>query len=570
MAIKNDLIFDDEALEEVVRDFVETSPQLLLQHPKTAEFGLKIDRQRLTDQLGKQFTVAVVGQTDAGKSTLINALIGKDLAPTAVTATTATVNHFRYGNGDLCDNFRVHWRDGRIEDKPLKELHKWIGRAKNAEKTRFLDFYANAEFLKTAVITDTPGTRSVLEIHEAAAQGIIADKLEAETFLYGDRAHAVIYVMKSIGLEKDVEALQAFGKARRLPGAPPVNSIAVIQKWDHHLPDPLIEVEKHCERLRKQISNEVCEVLPVFSLLANEARKMSEEDWELLATLGVQSTPEGVRYILRRDGNFSRDRSDTALDCRTRQRLHASIEWAALKFSVWLAHSRALDNGEALRDAVLEVSGIEKLKQTLRTRFFTPQRLIRTSNVLSKASLLCNGASLTLRNLAKVDLPEQRDLGKESRAILLGNGRYAKDTALKPVQTYIETSLSLVEQEIDTVEKLRNRLVEIRDPIEKNAKQLNTEIGYLKSIFELDESVCSNDEKSQLQRLFGSEGSSVAERLGLAADSKASKMKSVSEEMLQQWKEKRFSAFGEFKDICDSAIDRLEDILSYLKEEVNE
>jgi hypothetical protein len=105
-----------------------------------------------------------------------------------VTETTATINCFRYGRGDLCDQFRVHWHDGSTEDLSLSDIDAWLGHQSNASQTRFLDLFADSDFLQTANIIDTPGTRSVLETHDEAVHGFLAEKLEADSLKYGSRA----------------------------------------------------------------------------------------------------------------------------------------------------------------------------------------------------------------------------------------------------------------------------------------------------------------------------------------------------------------------------------------------
>ena len=606
MITKNGIIFRDTDFEAIVRDFAETAPQLLLQHPETAKIALEIDRQKLAEQLGTQFTVAVIGQMKAGKSTLLNAIIGKDLAPTGVSESTATVNHFRYdAEGDLSDKFRVHWEDGRTENRALDELNAWTGTEENAKKTKFLDFFAGSDFLKTAIITDTPGTRSVEDSHEQAAQGIISDKLESETFLYGERAHAVIYVVNPVARREDKDLLRVFGAARRLPGASPANSIAVVQKWELM---PLGEADRKCERLYNQLREEVCEVFPASGLLANALRVMPEDSWNLLAKFAVESTPEAFMHMLRMDRYFLRDDSKTSgasLDLATRNRLYESIvaslrpptgqmgstpslpadvkkleseakarSWSVIRFSLLLANSKKLDDGKALQDAVLEASGIEKLKTVLQKRFFTPHRLIRTTNVLSKVSEPCDTALVKLENIEE-DKRDNLDLGEQSRK-LLKHSSDVPDIILKPVQGYIDKSISSVKNEMEQVQRLQLELGRTQRIAKRNAEQIDDEIKYLgeldKCLSQLDETFRPDGEKRMLERLFGVNGTSVWERLGLASESELGPAtQRYAFKLRVHWSNRYYNgATGIFRRVCDCAVNRLDSILDYLEENVNE
>jgi GTPase SAR1 family protein len=106
-----------------------SSPVSLAAH-RQAEFGLVADLQRLgalADSFGSQqwkeriedaqtriadhhFSIAVVGEFKRGKSTLINALLGKEILPADVVPTSATINRVSYG---LKPFVEILFRDGR-------------------------------------------------------------------------------------------------------------------------------------------------------------------------------------------------------------------------------------------------------------------------------------------------------------------------------------------------------------------------------------------------------------------------------------------------------------------------
>ncbi|TSA39973.1 MAG: hypothetical protein D4R63_07480 [Methylococcaceae bacterium] len=94
----------------------------------------------------------------AGKSTLLNAIIERDLAPTGVKETTATINWFRHDTGQYNDIFRVYWQNGDSDDIPLSQVDEWLSQGEKTQKTKFLEFFANSKFLARAAIVDTPGT----------------------------------------------------------------------------------------------------------------------------------------------------------------------------------------------------------------------------------------------------------------------------------------------------------------------------------------------------------------------------------------------------------------------------
>ena len=67
--------------------------------PGLAANGWTHDVRPLTDRLDEPLRVAVAGRVKAGKSTVINALVGERLAPTDAGECTKIVTWYRYGIG---------------------------------------------------------------------------------------------------------------------------------------------------------------------------------------------------------------------------------------------------------------------------------------------------------------------------------------------------------------------------------------------------------------------------------------------------------------------------------------
>lgn len=570
MSVNSSIAFSYAEFGNLVRRFAEQTPQLLLRHPATAELAFQIEQLRLTEALESRFTVAIIGQMRVGKSTLLNALIGRPLAPTGITETTATINWFRYdASGALHPKFRVHWLDGSSEDLPLERVSEWLGEQENASKTRSLDFFADSDFLKIANIVDTPGTRSVVEGHTEATQGLLAEKWEAETLKYGGRADAVVYVINPVGKASDRDLLQLFGERTRLPGASAYNSIAVVQKWEHLEPDPVREVARKCERLRDQLQGKVAEVLPCSGLLANTVLHAPARIWDEMAMLATASTPEAVTDLLLSMDYFVEEAAGVALDVAARNALANTLQWPALRFCLWLAQVRQLSDGAALRQAVWDVSGIERLKSVLQNRFFSLAGLIQADTAFRKALDPCNIALLRFRELLD-RCTQDRALG-QGALTLLGE-RLARDSTLEPVLKYVQGSLASVEHELHQVEQVRRELDAVKSQAEHNFWLLDADLDGLEALETLAAGgFLSQEERSELERLFGQAGPAIATRLGLAA------LETVDAAVLDRvwerhshWTVRKVRATGELRRVCEQAVDRLEGILNYLEEQTHD
>src|SRR3954471_7296178 len=115
---------------------------------------VRLVRQRLAAPL----TVAVAGRLKAGKSTLVNALIGRRVAPTAVGECTRVVTRFRYGPADRID---VVTRDGDRRSLPLDDdgmIPQRLGVP--ASRVAYVDVTLTSAKLRDLTVVDTPGLAS--------------------------------------------------------------------------------------------------------------------------------------------------------------------------------------------------------------------------------------------------------------------------------------------------------------------------------------------------------------------------------------------------------------------------
>ncbi len=109
-----------------------------------------------------QFNLVVMGQFKRGKSTLINALLGGELLPTAVVPLTSVVTIVRFGESPRS---LVYFHDGRrqeIEMQTIAEYTTERKNPKNAKQVERVEIEYPAEFLRDGVrLIDTPGVGSV-------------------------------------------------------------------------------------------------------------------------------------------------------------------------------------------------------------------------------------------------------------------------------------------------------------------------------------------------------------------------------------------------------------------------
>ena len=145
-----------------------------------AALGTDRDRDRIAavrDRLASaRLRVLVAGEAKRGKSTLVNALLGRPVLPVGVTPLTAVATTVRYGDIPRVD---VRFTDGREEKHAhaaLDDLVTERGNPANRRGIASVTVYADAPVLAEGVeLVDTPGTGSVFAWDSEAAH----DALEA-------------------------------------------------------------------------------------------------------------------------------------------------------------------------------------------------------------------------------------------------------------------------------------------------------------------------------------------------------------------------------------------------------
>ncbi|MDF2540657.1 MAG: hypothetical protein K0S47_375 [Herbinix sp.] len=106
------------------------------------------------------FDVAIIGEFKRGKSTLINALLGKEILPSDVLPTTATLNRVTYG---ITPCVSVKYKNGTSEEVEIDKLNDYVTKLSSeseqkAATVKEATIYYPTSYCKNNVdIIDTPG-----------------------------------------------------------------------------------------------------------------------------------------------------------------------------------------------------------------------------------------------------------------------------------------------------------------------------------------------------------------------------------------------------------------------------
>ena len=130
-----------------------------------------------------KFYLVVTGLFKRGKSSVINALIGKNIAPVAITPVTAVITFFEYSKTFGCE---VIFNDNHRKEISLSEISSYVSEEENPQNIKNVSqikVYSNEnELLKKCCIVDTPGLGSVFEHNSETTHNYIP-KIDAALFI---------------------------------------------------------------------------------------------------------------------------------------------------------------------------------------------------------------------------------------------------------------------------------------------------------------------------------------------------------------------------------------------------
>jgi hypothetical protein len=551
-------IFDLKSLSDLIHEFVEKVPRILEKDPLTADLAPRVDR--LVDFSENPFTLAVMGQMRSGKSTLINALIGEDLAPVGVNETTATINYFKFGDDQLKDIFRVHWKDKPCEDFSHSEINKWVGESAYALNTKFIEFFSNTDFFKKIYIVDTPGTRSVIESHELKIDDFLAEKRERETLQCGGRADAILYVMGPVARVTDTALLDRFESTTRQIGSSPFNSMAVVHKWETlDENDPISAAKDKAMLIADQLKGYVSSVIPVSGPFSRVSNKHSKEFWNRLAKFFFTISKDKKLMRNLEVGREDRFKGSSREGATLLEK--SELPWACYKTLWKIAKKSDYPDGPTLHNIIQKASGIDKLSKLLKERFIDRTRLIKSFILLNKAMQACDTAKNRLNNQISIQETQNRrietSLALLKRAIDRGvdyvSPAYDNLVELgKPLQT----SMRLSKQIKENIESKSREVKENYDDLNKDIIALS----YIdKNGFEL-----GDQETLELRSILGCYGYSLKERIACYGKTGEPALDQV-EDRIMYWSEAIVRSLGVQKQVYDQVVNRLETIAHFLE-----
>jgi hypothetical protein len=419
-------------LSAAVRMLLRRTIETYRDSPQAAGW-LQHNLQRFDDPL----RVAIAGKVKAGKSTLLNALVGEEIAPTDAGECTRVVTWYidapfprvtMYPRGAQPRQLTINRSSGALkidlQGTPVEQVDK-------------LEVQWPSQNLRAQTLIDTPGIASLSADTSARAGAFLAPE-DAPT-----QADAVVYLMRHLHAT-DVRFLESFydqGVAR----ATPINTIGVLSRADEigvGRLDALSSARKIARRYRADDKiRGLCQtVVAVAGLLAQTGRTMRQDEFVALTQLAELPRGDFEAMLLSVD-RFSRiELEPGAPDSETRAKLMERFGLFGVRLATTLIRQGMTDPNNIAAELVKR-SGLGELREVLATQFTERRDLLKARSALLAVDLV----------LTREPRPEAAPLAAEVERILAGAHEFAE---LRLLSTLRAGAVKLPTEALQEAERL--------------------------------------------------------------------------------------------------------------------
>ncbi len=294
-----------DAQTRLVRDEKEqlAEVRLALSHLDIPREALDTLQQAIL-QLDELFLIVVVGEFNAGKSALLNALLGRRVLPEGATPTTSRVMLIKWG------------------EPPAEAI----------VDENFSVFTYPLDLLRQVNIVDTPGTNAVIRHHERLTEEFVP------------RSDLVLFITSADhpmteSERQFLERIQAWGKKVVIA----LNKVDILES-----PEALAEVRDFVLKYATQVLGSTPEFFPVSARLAQQAN--AEPDAAKRTPLYAASRLDALTDYIR-----------TVLDDRTRVQLKLSNPLGVADHVLDQAEAAANAQAQTLSEDRETVTALESL-----------------------------------------------------------------------------------------------------------------------------------------------------------------------------------------------------------------
>ncbi len=353
------------------------------------------------NKLDEPMQLAIIGKISSSKSTLVNALLGKDeLMSTGQKEVTYNVGWLKYGKPE--SDIIIHYKD---DSSPCYKKYSEFAKlsveshSEELDKISYIETFDDSDILKEISIIDTPGLD--------ALRG--KDSQNTLDFINQVRPDAVIMLFTHSVAENTLDVVRQFNAGTNLS---PLNAIGVLSKidvlWQEAIPRDKSALQigqrmvgnrlRKDEMLRKTLFN----LYPISALLFLASTTIEKRDLEDIRRSYTEA-PDAFRKSLNSMPRFMSEEEMT-LSLDRRKEL---LDKMGL-YGIWLI-VQSFNSNEAIQlDEIKKLffreSGAETFVKIIHNHFGSRAKLIKLESIYqhiqqSIQSMRGEAKDISLRNV---------------------------------------------------------------------------------------------------------------------------------------------------------------------------
>lgn len=331
----------------------------------------------LDRRLREPLRLAIAGMVKAGKSTLLNAMLGEQIAPTDAGECTRIVTWYRYA---ATPSITLHPRDGEPRRLPVRRRNGQLVLELDGlepEEVAWIDVAWPSGGLNSLILIDTPGIASLSASVSARSTAFLTPDDTPSS------ADAIVYLMRHLHAS-DVKFLESF-RDTAAGASQTVNAVAVLSRADEvgsGRIDSMLSAGKVA--LRYEADGELAAlalgVIPIAGLLAEGARTLRESEYSAFRELAAMERRARDRLLMSAD-RFTRSTDTTSLSEQVRKELLGRYGIFGVRLATALIRGGVSDSSD-LAERMVQQSGLNDLNQFVRLQFRARAAALKTRVVL--------------------------------------------------------------------------------------------------------------------------------------------------------------------------------------------
>jgi hypothetical protein len=359
------------SLDDVVWTMLNGALGLYRDSPQ-ASYWLRAHLTRFEEPL----RIAVAGLPQSGKSTLINAIVGEEIAPIEVDGNQV----FTWYQDGPTPRASVHFPQGRPYEVPITRLEKGVHidlRQCPPQEVNRIVVEWPTRTLRSAILIDTPPIASPsADDASGSAPGSTAEQISAE-------ADAVLYLMHHMH-DKDMRFLQAVHD-HPIARAAPVNMIVVLSRADEiggGRIDSLSSANQIARRYRRDVrTRALCQnVVALAGLVAQAGRTLRDTEFAALSALA--SVPRAtLEDVLLSVDRFAGSEFPIPLEPEVRAELLERFGIFGVRLATTLIRTGS-DTKVKLSAQLVQRSGLSELRESIGQYFTDRSQVLKARSAL--------------------------------------------------------------------------------------------------------------------------------------------------------------------------------------------